>query len=76
MNDLMGRHFYTNIDINSVVTPFLNRAAEIDAADPAVLYPFVDAYAGTQITDILFESKEEAAAEAPAEEAESEVALG
>ena len=55
MNDLMGRHFYTNIDINSVVTPFLNRAAEIDAADPAVLYPFVDAYAGTQITDILFD---------------------
>jgi V/A-type H+-transporting ATPase subunit E len=29
-----------------------------------------------EITDILFESKEEAAAEAPAEEAESEVALG
>ena len=51
----MGRNLYTNIDINSVVTPFLNRAAEIDAADPAVLYPFVDAYAGTQVTDVLYD---------------------
>ncbi len=51
----MKRRFYTNIDINSVTTPFLNRAAETDPSDRSVLYPFVDQYAGTQITDVLFD---------------------
>lgn len=52
-------HFYTNIDVNSVVTPFLARAAEevregkADAV--SVLYPFVDVYAGSQITDVVFD---------------------
>jgi len=53
------QHFYTNIDINSVVTPFLAEAAEDVKAGKAdavsVLYPFVDVYAGTQITDVLFD---------------------
>ena len=51
----MKRRFYTNIDINSVTTPFLNRASETDPADKTVLYPFVDQYAGTQLTDVLFD---------------------
>ena len=49
------QHFYTNIDINSVTTPFLNHAADTDPADETVLYPFVDQYAGTQLTDVLFD---------------------
>ena len=49
------RRFYTNIDINSVTTPFLNRAADKDPSDPALLWPFVDQYAGTELTDILFD---------------------
>ncbi|MBO6052865.1 MAG: hypothetical protein J6Q17_03940, partial [Clostridia bacterium] len=49
------RRFYTNIDINSVTTPFLNRAADRDPSDPALLWPFVDQYAGTELTDILFD---------------------
>ena len=46
--------FYTNIDINSVNTPFLNRAAKEYTGDESILYPYVDIYAGTQITDVLF----------------------
>ena len=48
------RSFYTNIDINSFNTPFLNRAAKEYTGDESILYPYVDIYAGTQITDVLF----------------------
>ena len=55
----MKRNFYTNIDINSVVTPFLTQAMhDVDAgrAEPVgALYPFVDVYAGSQLTDVLFD---------------------
>ncbi len=43
-----------NIDINSVVTPFLNAAAAKENFETADLYPMVDQYAGTDITDVLF----------------------
>lgn len=49
------KHFYTNIDINSVVTPFLNSASTEDNISEKTLYPFVDIYADTQITDVLFD---------------------
>ena len=49
------KHFYTNIDINSVVTPFLNSASMEDNISEKTLYPFVDIYADTQITDVLFD---------------------
>lgn len=48
------RHFYTNIDINSTVTGFLNRTSMAGTPTEQTLYPFVDAFAGSQITDILF----------------------
>ncbi len=43
-----------NIDINSVLTPFLNKTAQIENATEADYYPFVDVYTGTQVTDLLF----------------------
>ena len=49
----MERHLYSNIDINTAVTPFL-RAAAAGSPDPSVLYPFVDLYEGTAVTDVLF----------------------
>ena len=48
-------HFYTNIDINSVVTPFLNSASMEKDISEKTLWSFVDVYAGTQITDVLFD---------------------
>ncbi len=44
-----------NIDINSVVTPFLNSISEKEDFKREDLYPFVDRYANTQITDIIFD---------------------
>ena len=49
----MKRRFYTNIDINSVVTPFLNRVSEEEKVSEELLYPFVDIYKDTLITDVL-----------------------
>ncbi len=49
----MKRRFYTNIDINSVVTPFLNRVSEEENVGEELLYPFVDIYKDTLITDVL-----------------------
>lgn len=49
----MKRRFYTNIDINSVVTPFLNRVSEEENVSEELLYPFVDIYKDTLITDVL-----------------------
>ncbi len=44
-----------NIDCNTVVTPFLNTVAAKPTPTKEDLYPFVDQYAGTDITDILFD---------------------
>ncbi len=43
-----------NIDINSTVTPFLNRVAARENFTRADLYPLVDDYATTNITDLFF----------------------
>ncbi len=43
-----------NIDANTVVEPFLNAVAAKENPVREDLYPFVDQYAGTGITDILF----------------------
>lgn len=52
---MKSRSFYLNIDINSAVTPFLNRASEEANPGKETLYPFVDTYSDTPITDILFD---------------------
>lgn len=44
-----------NIDINTVVTPFLDAVAAKPTPTKEDLYPFVDQYANTDITDILFD---------------------
>ncbi|NLB16278.1 MAG: hypothetical protein GX827_05640 [Clostridiales bacterium] len=49
----MKNRFYTNIDINSVVTPFLNRVSEEENVGEELLYPFVEIYKDTLITDVL-----------------------
>jgi len=41
-----------NIDINSVVTPFLNKTAQNSVVYEHDLYPFIDQYANTDITDL------------------------
>lgn len=51
----MDRRYYSNIDINSAVTPFLNRAAGEKSPCRETLYPFVDVYRDTQVTDVLFD---------------------
>lgn len=47
------RSFYSNIDINSTVTPFLNHAADNSDGRREALYPFVDIFGKTAVTDIL-----------------------
>lgn len=42
-----------NIDINSTITPFLNGVSEHENVTEADLYPFVDVYRDSQITDVL-----------------------
>ena len=49
-----SKRLFLNIDINSVTTPFLNSVAELESPTKEDLYPFVDIYADTQITDVLF----------------------
>ncbi len=43
---------FLNIDINTVTFPFLNRLCEQETVTEEDLYPFIDQYVGTQITDI------------------------
>ena len=43
-----------NIDINSVTTPFLNRAAEEENFSAECLWTFVDQYADTQVKALAF----------------------
>ena len=45
---------FLNIDINTVTFPFLSRVAAQETVTEADLYPFVDQYAGTQVTDLAF----------------------
>ena len=49
----MKNRLFLNIDINSVTTPFLNAVAEFDSPTAEDLYPFMDIYLNTQITDVL-----------------------
>jgi len=43
-----------NIDINSVTFPFFAELGKKETLTEADLYPMVDAYVGTQVTDLLF----------------------
>ncbi len=45
---------YCNIDINSTCTPFLNNLSEKEGFSKEMLYPFVDMYKDTAVTDVLF----------------------
>ena len=44
-----------NIDINSTNTPFLNQCAADGNVSEAELYPYVDEYDNTQVTDLAFD---------------------
>lgn len=46
---------FLNIDINTVTFPFLERVCAASHVKEEDLYPFVDQYAKTQITDIAFD---------------------
>ena len=48
------KKLYVNIDINSIVTPFLDRTAAKPDYKTKDLYPFVDQYLKTHTTDLLF----------------------
>lgn len=43
-----------NIDISTYVHPFLDRVCENKSFSQEMLYPFVDQYADTKVTDLLF----------------------
>lgn len=45
---------FVNIDINTVVHPFLRRVGDKKHFCKEMLYPFVDQYADTRVTDLLF----------------------
>jgi len=45
---------YNNIDINSIVTPFLNNVSDAPVFTEELLYPLVDQSKDTFVTDILF----------------------
>ena len=49
----MKGRFYTNIDTLSTTTPFLNRISEEENITEEMLYPFVDIYNNTLITDVV-----------------------
>ena len=48
------QRMYINIDCNSVVDPFLHHVTENDNITKDMLYPFVDQYIGTCVTDLIF----------------------
>ena len=50
-----SNRFFLNIDINSVNFPYLNAMIRKENLTEEDLYPFVDQYVGTQITDLLFD---------------------
>lgn len=45
---------FLNIDINTVTFPFLSRVAKKDSVTETDLFPFVDQYKGTEVTDLAF----------------------
>ena len=45
---------YVNIDINSVTVPFLNNTAKQHTVTRDMLFPLVDIYRETEVTDLLF----------------------
>lgn len=47
-------HYYTNLDMNVTGRTFLNSICNQEEITADQLYPLVDVYANTQITDILF----------------------
>jgi hypothetical protein len=51
---MLNRGIFVNIDINTTVTPFLNRVAALDKPTESDLYRMTDIYAGTQVTDLAF----------------------
>lgn len=53
-NDRKADHMlYSNIDINSSVTPYLNHMAEKADLKREDLYPFVDIFSKTPVTDLI-----------------------
>ena len=48
------KRVYMNIDINSITVPFLNNAAKQESVTRDMLYPLVDIYRETEVTDLLF----------------------
>ena len=48
------RRVYLNIDVNTTAIPFLNKVAKQKTVTPEMLYPYVDIYKETAVTDILF----------------------
>lgn len=46
---------FLTVDINTVTFPFLKTVAEKERVTEADLYPFVDQYADTQVTDLAFD---------------------
>ena len=51
----MKKPIYMNIDINSCTTPFLNKVSKEENISEETLYPYMDQYANTGITDILID---------------------
>ena len=51
----MRKPVYVNIDINTHVTPFLTKVSEQKNICREMLYPFVDIYRNTSVTDVLFD---------------------
>lgn len=45
---------YLNIDINSICTPFLNKVIKNQEITEELLYPFIEPYRNSFITDIMF----------------------
>jgi len=47
------KKMYTNVDVNTVTFPFLCKLNEQEHITPDMLYPFIDVYRHTQITDFV-----------------------
>ena len=47
------KNLYVNIDGNSTLVPFLDTVMQKSTVRAADLYPFIDNYAGTHVTDVL-----------------------
>ena len=48
------KRVYMNIDVNTTTVPFLNQVARQKTVTREMLYPYVDIYRNTAVTDILF----------------------